>query len=193
MLQITEFMSMKYALTDEVINTDGTTLYRIRSLKYFGDVKYGDLGGFVESEDNLLHKGDCWVSGNAKVYSNARVCEDALVYGYAVVYGNATVSGNARVAGCARVYGNALVCEWAQIYMSSCIYGNAQVCGDAHVLGNAHVCGDAYVGGCDVSIDLQGDVKLDHGVWTREIKLDGKHYLLSSTLELTSEVGGSYV
>ncbi|WP_375616758.1 hypothetical protein [Bartonella sp. AP58NXGY] len=36
----------KYELTDEKIEFDGyLTLYRIRALKDFGDVKAGDLGG----------------------------------------------------------------------------------------------------------------------------------------------------
>lgn len=43
----------------------------------------GDLGGFIEKEENLSHSGCAWVYGNAKIYGNAKVC------GYAEVYGNA--------------------------------------------------------------------------------------------------------
>jgi hypothetical protein len=43
----------KYELvSDRQIIVAGTTLYRIRALKDFGNVKAGDLGGFVRSEDN---------------------------------------------------------------------------------------------------------------------------------------------
>jgi hypothetical protein len=57
------------------------SMYRIRALKDFSDVKAGDLGGFVESESNLSHNGDCWVYGNAKVYGNGEVFGNAKVYG----------------------------------------------------------------------------------------------------------------
>lgn len=73
----------KYRLTDETIEVNGRTLYRIEALKDFKAVKAGDKGGFVESEKNLSISGDAWVYGNAKVY------------GYAKVYGDAEVSGDA--------------------------------------------------------------------------------------------------
>ena len=81
----------------------GVELFRIKALISFGNVKEGELGGYVEKEDNLSHYGDAWVSGNARVYGNA------WVYGNARVYGNAEVSGNVMVSGNARVSGNAEV------------------------------------------------------------------------------------
>ena len=71
----------------------GKTLYRIKALKNFGDVKKGDLGGYIEKEENLSHDGNAWVFDNARVY------DDAWVYDNARVSGNAEVSGNARVRG----------------------------------------------------------------------------------------------
>lgn len=75
----------KYRLTDESIEVDDKTLYRIEALKDFGDVRKGDKGGFVESDKNLSQEGDCWVCGNAKVYGNALVCGDAKVRGDAKI------------------------------------------------------------------------------------------------------------
>lgn len=71
------------------------TLYQIRALKDFDDVKAGDLGGYIEKESNLSQDGNCWVYGNAKVYDDAKVFDNAKVYG-AKVYG-AQVYGNAKV------------------------------------------------------------------------------------------------
>ena len=86
----------KFELTSEFItNIFGTKLFRIKALIEFGNVKAGELGGFVEKEENLNHEGNAWVYGNAEVYGNARV------------YGNASVYGNACVCGDAWVYGNA--------------------------------------------------------------------------------------
>ena len=137
----------KYELTAEFIEKWGKKLFRIKALISFGSVEVGELGGYVEKEDNLAQDGNAWVYGNARVcgdaevYGNARVCGDAEVYGNAEVYGDARVCGDAEVYGNAWVYGNARVCGDAEVY------GNARVCGDAEVYGNAEVCGDAEVYG----------------------------------------------
>ena len=88
----------KYELTNEIKEWCGYTLHRIRALKDFGAVKAGDLGGWIESERNLLQNGDCWI------YDGTIVCDNATVYG------DAKVCDNAAVCGDARVYGNAIVC-----------------------------------------------------------------------------------
>ena len=80
-------MEKKYKLTNETINVDGRTLYRIEALRDFGDVKKGDKGGFIEKEDNLSQSNNCWVYGDAKVY------DDAEVYGSAEVCGKAQICG----------------------------------------------------------------------------------------------------
>ena len=84
----------KYELTNEIIEFRGRKLYRIRAMVDFGDVKAGDLGGYIESEENLSQEGLCWVCGTAWVCGNAKV------------YGDAWVCGNARVSGDARIYGD---------------------------------------------------------------------------------------
>ena len=91
-------MSKKYKLTDETINLNGATLYRIEALKDFGEIKKGDKGGFIESENNLAHEGDAWVSDDACVYGNARVSGNARVYGDAWVYGSTNVCGDAEIS-----------------------------------------------------------------------------------------------
>ena len=56
------------------------TLHRIRAVAEFGLVKIGDLGGWIEKEENLSHEGKAWVWGNAEV------CGDAKVWGNAKVF-----------------------------------------------------------------------------------------------------------
>lgn len=90
----------KFELTSEFItNIFGTKLFRIKALIEFGNVKAGELGGFVEKEENLSQDGNAWVCGNAWVYDNARVYGDACVCGDARVYGDVCVCGDARVCG----------------------------------------------------------------------------------------------
>ena len=81
----------KFELTSEFVTFLGKTLFRIKALVSFGDVAEGELGGFIERENNLDQSGDAWVYGDARVFGNARVYGDAQVYGDAWVYGNAWV------------------------------------------------------------------------------------------------------
>lgn len=60
-------MNRKYEFTGEIKKWIGRTLHRIRAVRDFGDVKAGDLGGWIEKESNLSHDGDAWVYGNAWV------------------------------------------------------------------------------------------------------------------------------
>ena len=113
-------MEKKFELTDNfVINAFGIKMFQIKCTKSFKYANEGDLGGYVEKEDNLSQSGDAWVSGNAWVS------------------GDAWVSGNAWVSGDARVYGDALV------------YGDAQVYGDARVENNHMHCGFDCFGSCN--------------------------------------------
>ena len=66
-------------------------LHRIRALKDFGDVKKGDLGGFVENENNLSRIGNCWIYNDAKIFENAKVFGDSRVYNNAEIYGDSKV------------------------------------------------------------------------------------------------------
>ena len=92
----------KFELTSKFItNIFGTKLFRIKALVAFGDVEVGELGGYIEKEENLDHDGNAWV------YGDAMVCGDAEVYGDAKVYGNAMVFGDAEVCGDAMVCGDA--------------------------------------------------------------------------------------
>ena len=129
----------KYKLSEETLEIDGHVLNRIIALRDFGEVKKGDLGGFIEKEYNLAHDWNCWiyndavVYGNAMVYGNAIVCDDATVCGNAEVCGEAKVCGNATVYGNAMVYGDAKVCDAAKVYGNAIVYGEAKVCGNAKV------------------------------------------------------------
>lgn len=140
-------MEKKYEMIPE------GNLFRIKALRSFGDVIKGQLGGFIEKEDNLSHEGDCWIYDNAqvrhdaKVYENAKIKKNAYIFGDAKVYGNAEVSGSVSVFDYAEVYGNAIVYGIAQIYYEAHVYDYAQVYGYSRIGGTAHVCDKAHVYG----------------------------------------------
>lgn len=58
-------MNKHFELTNETLKHNGRVLYRIRATKnlYQHKVKIGQLGGFIEKEDNL--QGNAWVDGDA--------------------------------------------------------------------------------------------------------------------------------
>lgn len=137
----------KYKLTDETIEYNCVTLYRIEALRNFGSIKTGDKGGFVQSYHNLSQEGDCWIHGEAKVFGNAKVYENAQVFGSAEVCGYAFVFGRAKVYGWAKVFGKAQVFGDAKVYGNAFVHGDAEVYDKAEVFGVASVYGNAFVKG----------------------------------------------
>ena len=138
----------KYRLIPEDCKINyGRKLYRIEALKDFGVIKAGELGGYIESENNLSFDGEAWVCENAEVFDDARICNDALINGNARIYGNAIVSNKAAVGGNALIYGNALICDEACVYDKAYVYGNVLVCNNAIIRGNAVVSGNARIEG----------------------------------------------
>ena len=147
----------KYKLSNIAIEFNGVTLHRIKALKDFSDVKAGDLGGWIEKEENLSQIGNAWVYSNAKVYGNAKVFGNAQVFGKAKVhdnavvcddawvYDNAEVYGRARIFGNATVYLNAKVYDHAEVYDHAMVFVKAKICGNANVCGYAKICGNAVV------------------------------------------------
>lgn len=153
----------KYEFTGETKRLNGAILHRIRAVRDFGNVKAGDLGGWIEGKRNLSHDGNAWVFNDAlvcdkaKVFGNAKICDEAKVFGEAKVYGDAVVSskakayGNARVCdktwinGEAKVCGNAEVHGKAWVYDKAEVFENAEACGDVSIYGNAKVYGEARV------------------------------------------------
>ena len=127
----------KYKLTDEFITMGYRKLYRIEALKDFSNVKKGEKGGFIESEDNLSQNGNCWVYKNAKVFENANIYGDAKIFENSIVSGNAKIYGYAKIYGNALIYENAVVCETAEVSEFAIVDGNAMISGDATVVSNS--------------------------------------------------------
>ena len=58
----------KYKLrADLTIKHGSKTLFRVEATIDFGNVKKGELGGYIEKEDNLSQAGNAWVTGNAEI------------------------------------------------------------------------------------------------------------------------------
>lgn len=191
-------LGKKYKLTDETIEFEGRTLHRIEALRDFGDVKAGDKGGFVQSEDNLSHQGDCWIfahskffidDNSAKVYDNAKVSQDAQVYGGSIVYNEAKIYGKALVWGHSfetKIYDNAKIYGRCSV-SNSCIYGNAKLPNSSYVIrclvsDNVQILGHS----CLVNLHLSDNVIIKNTNIINEEH--GKYYELNGDLKIGIEV-----
>ena len=160
----------KYELTDTTMTyyeVDGVrkTVYAIRALRDIPlaghpgllAAEQGDLGGYVESEDNLSHDGCAWVGENGIARGNARITDNAFVgspsAAWALAEDSAAVSGNALVWD--HVSGNACVSESAWI-------ADGHVTGDAEIRGTVEIhdgstISTGVLGTHDAPADDEGD------------------------------------
>lgn len=138
-------MERKYELTDETREAFGRTLHRIVALRDFGNVKKGDLGGFVEKESNLSHANTCWIYDDGIVFGESKVCEGSEVRDNAVVCGTSTIWERTRI------FENAYVCD--SIIGRSKIPGNASV-NNAEVLCGAEVKDRVLIKGGRIESDV---------------------------------------
>lgn len=163
-------MSKKYELTDSTRKYEGKTLYRIRALRDFGNVRVGDIGGWVESEDNLSQTNNCWlysgiVCDEAKISGNATVI-GTEVRNHAQIYGNAFVIGS-FVSEHAKIFGgeimHATISDYAEIYDHAKIIGliDAEdmtiISGHAEIYENATINFSSVIGG---KAKIHGDAQV---------------------------------
>ena len=111
-------MEKKYELLEgDCLRAGDRMVYRIRALRDFGDVRRGDIGGYIESEKSLSHSGEAWVSDVAQVYGP-----------HGRVRGNGRVSGEAWVLGV--VEDEAQICDLVVVGEGAHVGGSTIVCAD---------------------------------------------------------------
>lgn len=170
-------------------NNEEITLYQIRALRDFtcpfklnpdGEildqtpVKKGDLGGYVQKEENLSHEGGCWIFEEAEVRDNGRVEGNARLAGRSLVRDNAVVKGYSCLAANAYVWGNAVLDGATQMKGLVSIGGNSRTNGYVSINGNSQVRGDSVLDG---NIFLNGTVVVENVKLTGNVHLCGQCYV----------------
>lgn len=187
----------RYELTDESkVLLDGTKVHRIRALVdiprvyedhsarvlvgisranedhsiHMRSVHAGDLGGWVEDEENLTQAAGSrsWIFGDAVAYGGAYVSQNARLHGSAVVKGGSRIGGSATIGGTAvvtetsSVFGAASVFESATVSGGSSVRGTAQVRGISVVTKGSTISDCAYIGELAYvySSKIQGDASV---------------------------------
>lgn len=95
-------MNKKYELTSEtkiiMVGNESVKVHRIKALVDISEnVKAGDLGGWVENEDNLLQSRSCWIFDNSVCCGNARIYGNAILKNNSICCENAGLNGNAVI------------------------------------------------------------------------------------------------
>lgn len=130
-------------LSDDSIKYRGRTLYRIRALRDFSNVGKGDLGGYIESEDNLSHDDDCWIYDEAKAMDSSYVTGNAKLMDLAVIRDRAVISGNALACYHSEICDDSSIRDDSSITDSAIITGKAVIAGNATIY--ADVTKDAFI------------------------------------------------
>ena len=120
----------KYEITD-IAHPVYPELHRIRALREVsGDVPYGTLGGFVQSEANLSQgQDDAWLYEDSISRDEANVCGSAKLHDRAMAQDLALVSGNAVM------FDHAIACDNA-ILAAGVLRCDAIACGNARIREN---------------------------------------------------------
>lgn len=123
-----------YEITD-IAHPQFQQLHRIRALvEIDSDVHAGDLGGYIESYENL---GDTIPLGDthAWIYEDAICCNSGFVTQNGKLRGNAIVCGKALVSGSAVVREKAILEDYAVVVAGE-VYGQARLSGNAALFQN---------------------------------------------------------
>ncbi|MGB7799706.1 YdcK family protein [Buttiauxella sp.] len=135
-------------------------LWQVVALYDFSDVKTGQLGGWIETEDNLSQLGHCWIYGNESVvYGGSTVSGDAQVHGSSTLCHQAHISDksfveHSLISGECRIFDAARIVNGSQVIAVRGltadkdqllqIYGNATV-NASRVIHQAQIFGNAIV------------------------------------------------
>lgn len=174
----------KYEFTGKIEVYYGNVLHRIRALIDIPlhNVKAGDLGGWVQWEDNLSNdpNDSSWVANEGRVYGNTIVSENALV-------DNATVCCRSRVSG------NAIISEWSTVTGYSVITDNARITGES-VIDDSNISGEAFVDNkAEINDSIIADnCHIDGNTEINECELRGNVHVLESVKKMTEVKASSH-
>lgn len=119
----------KYILTPSDVAFEGQPLFRIQAVIDFGSVNAGDFGGLVQSEYNLSHTSNCWITYYAKAVHGSRVSHNAWLMDHA------------------QLRDQAVLCDNAALWHNVVAKGTAQICEDMNVCGCTAIGGSIIVKG----------------------------------------------
>ena len=171
--------TFKSCISDGETSIVEIKLYRIQALKTFTKpggcnpvVHVGELGGYVEVEDNLSQDGNCWLFDKARVKDGGKVLDDAIVYDKCLVSRNAIVRGSSVVGGHCFITNQSVIID-------SRLEGNVIVNGHSTIHSGAYLYGEIGVDQSNIGglVNLIGRISVKKSRITAPLELSGDYEL----------------
>lgn len=181
---------------------DDKKVFRVQALKDFNDVKAGDLGGYVESEENISFKpGDhSWVYDDSIVHGDGRVEKDSVVYKNTEVKDSRITNGS-NVSHDSKIEHSRI--DNSVVQGANTFYANIKDSGLSHdvIVKNSRVEGSEVQNGSEVynskmkDSTLVNDAKISKGADITNVRLDDEQlerqkvsdYDTANAIELSDE------
>ena len=189
----------KYEILMDEKNTiefEGRVLHRIRALKNFGLVEIGEIGGYVQTEDNLSQYGNCWIYDDAKCMDNAKCTDNSVMYWNSCMYDNSRMFNNSKMYDNTKMFDNSRMFnnskmsdntkmfDNAMMYGNSAMYNNSQMFNDSNMFNNTKMYDNSKMYGnsqmrdesmmCDKSMMCDDSRMYDNAMLKNNDKLYGK-------------------
>ena len=183
--------TFKSCISDGEMSIVEIKLYRIQALKTFTKpggynpvVHVGELGGYVESEDNLSHEGSCWLFDKARVKDGGKVLDDAIVYDKCLVSKNSIVRGGSVVGGHCFITNQSVIID-------SRLEGNVIVNGHSTIHSRAYLYGEIGVDQSNIGglVNLIGRISVKKSKITAPLELSGDYELNFDVSDPHSVIG----
>lgn len=183
--------TFKSCISDGEMSIVEIKLYRIQALKTFTKpggcnpvVHVGELGGYVEVEDNLSQDGNCWLFDKARVKDGGKVLDDAIVYDKCLVSRNAIVRGSSVVGGHCFITNQSVIID-------SRLEGNVIVNGHSTIHSGAYLYGEIGVDQSNIGglVNLIGRISVKKSRITAPLELSGDYELNFDVSDPHSVIG----
>mgnify|MGYP003627980356 CR=1 FL=1 len=154
---------MKYELGESKVFM-GIEVYRVVALKSFGNVTKGDIGGWVEDEDNLSQQGNCWifdeamavnrsmVAGNAEMHDYSKMLDDSMIWDHSRMYDNAQMCNNSGMYDNSKMLNNSEMHDSSEMWDNSKMSGNSKMFNNSRMYGTAELLGNSKMRGDSIEI-----------------------------------------
>lgn len=171
--------TFKSCISDGEMSIVEIKLYRIQALKTFTKpggynpvVHVGELGGYVEAEDNLSQDGNCWLFDKARVKDGGKVLDDAIVYDKSLISKNSIIRGSSVIGGHCFVTNQSVIID-------SRLEGNVTVTGYSIIHSGSYLYGDIKVDKSDIGclVNLSGRISVNKSRITAPLELCGDYEL----------------
>lgn len=158
------------------------TLYRIIATKSFALEKFNkhikkyDIGGYIESIDNIDPTNPVWIDNSARVFDSAKILDGSYIRNVALIYENATVIGS-EVADHCRVHGTTVIVDNSKILNLAEIRDGAEV-------KNSEI---------KKSSKISGNAKISDSIFTIAASATGNCVVQNSSISDVSEIRGTAI